>query len=110
MKNNPYSPDHAAVLHLLASPLIEARSEAYIHDGDFDWKGLFAEAASMSGGERLLVRIAYDLWTAKGVAGIWEIPRSLDRGNFERVIDALHLCRYGVSDRLELPEPARDAA
>jgi len=36
---------------------------------------------------------AYDLWHANGVVGIWELPRKLDRANFERVLDALELYR-----------------
>lgn len=101
--------DYAAVLHILRSPLIAARSEPHIHEDDFDWVGLFAEAETMSGGELLLVRIAHDLWEAEGTAGVWEIPRRLDRGNFERVIDALHICRDGASGE-EIWEPERDAA
>jgi hypothetical protein len=41
----------------------------------------------------VLVRIAYDLWQAEGVTGIHELPRRLDRRNFERVLEAFELCR-----------------
>jgi hypothetical protein len=61
------------------------RTAPYIGADGFDWAGLFAEADKMSG--------AYDLWEAKGVVGVWEIARRLDRRNFERVIDALAMCR-----------------
>ncbi len=86
-------PAYAAVRHILTSAPIADRTAAYVGRDDFDWDGLRAEAETMSGGERVLLRIAYDLWEAKGVAGIWEIPRRLDGGNFERVIEALVICR-----------------
>jgi hypothetical protein len=94
--------DYTAVRHILTSPLVAARSEPYIGPEDFDWPGLLAEAETMSGGAQVLVRIAYDLWEAKGVVGIWELPRRLDRGNFERVLHALVLCRGDIPEaRLE---------
>ena len=110
MRNELHSPDHAAVVHVLTSPPIEARSAPYIREDDFDWAGLFAEAETMSGGERFLVRIAYDLWEAKGLVGVREIPKRLDRRNFERVIDALYICRYRVSGGDGISERERDAA
>jgi hypothetical protein len=56
---------------------------------DFDWAGLLAETATMSGGETLLVRVAYELWNAEKTVGLWEIVRRLDSHSFERVVDAL---------------------
>ncbi len=110
MRNEPHSPDYEAVVHVLTSPPIEARSAPYIRENDFDWAGLFAEAETMSGGERLLVRIAYDLWEAKGIVSVREIPQRLDRRNFERVIDALHISRSGVSGGEGVSERVPDAA
>jgi hypothetical protein len=90
-------PEYAAVRHILDSPAVGARSAPYIgHDG-FDWPGLLAESETMSGGAQVLVRIAYDLWESEGVVGIWELPRRLDRANFDRVLEALALCRGEVS-------------
>src|SRR5438093_9073519 len=103
MMNELHRPEQAAVRHILTSPRLAARCSAYVREHDFDWDGLLAEAQTMSGGERLLVRIAYDLWQANGVVGIWELPRRLDRANFERVLDALELCRNDrPARRLEL--------
>jgi ABC-type iron transport system FetAB ATPase subunit len=85
--------DYSAVRHILTSPPIAARTAPYIADDDFDWQGLIAEAQSMSGGEQVLVRTAYDLWEANGVVGVREIARALDRHNFKRVIEALVICR-----------------
>ena len=93
MGNNLPAPEYEAVRHILASPSIAARSARHIGNDDFDWDGLFAEAQTMSGGEHVLVRIAYDLWEAKGIVGVWEIPRPLDRTHFGRIIDALFICR-----------------
>lgn len=86
-------PEYAAVRHILASEPIAAAAAPHIGNDDFDWEGLLVKAEKMSGGERVLVRIAYDLWEAKGVVGVWEIARRLDTRNFERVIDALAICR-----------------
>jgi hypothetical protein len=86
-------PEYAAVCHILAAPALARRTAPYVLEGDFDWEGLFREAETMSGGERLLVDLAAELWTAEKTTGIWEIPRRLDAGNFTRVIEALYLCR-----------------
>lgn len=86
-------PDYRAVRHVLTSPPIARRTASYIGENDFDWHGLLAEAQSMSGGEQVLVGVAYDLWEPKGAVGIRDIARRLDRRNFERVIEALVLLR-----------------
>jgi|SRR5437899_9503639 len=91
--NELQTPEYAAVRHILTSPPLAARCAPHIGGDDFGWNGLFAEAETMSGGEHLLVRIAYDLWHAQGVVGIWELPRRLDRRSFERVLEALELSR-----------------
>src|SRR3989442_3181170 len=92
-------PEYAAVRHILESPTVGARSAPYIRDEDFDWPGLLAETETMSGGAQVLVRIAYDLWEAEGVVGIWELPRRLDSANFALVLEALALCRGDVRVR-----------
>jgi ABC-type iron transport system FetAB ATPase subunit len=51
------------------------------------------EAETMSGGERLLIDLAAELWSAEKMTGLWEVPRRLDPHNFRRVIEALYLCR-----------------
>ncbi len=99
--------DYEAVRHILMSPTIAGRTAGYIRGEDVDGDGLLAEAETMSGGERVLVRIAYDLGEAKGVAGVWEIPRRLDRRNFQRVIEALAICR---ADFMARSAPLREAA
>ena len=47
----------------------------------------------MSGGEALLVRIAYELWNAEKTVGLWEIVRRLDPRAFARVVEALAISR-----------------
>jgi hypothetical protein len=86
-------PEYTAVRHILSSPAIAERCAPHIAEDDFDWASLLAESERMSGGEQMLVRIALDLWEAKGIVGLWELPRRLDRGNFARVLDALVMCR-----------------
>ena len=100
-------PEYAAVRHLLTSPAIEKRTAGYVGIDDFDWAGLERESASMSAGERILVRIASSLWSAEGTVGLWEVPRRLDRTNFRRVLEALELCR---GESVRGTSPALDAA
>jgi len=99
MTHDFLSTDYAAVRHILTSPTIAARTAAFIRDDDFDWEGLLVEQQTMSGGERLLVLIAYDLWEAKGVVGVSDVARRLDRHHFERVIDALSISRGDLPAR-----------
>lgn len=86
-------PDYEAVRHVLTAPQIAARTAAYIGADDFDFGGLAIEADTMSGGERLLLAIADELWHAEKRAGLWEIAHRLDATNFERVLDALRISR-----------------
>lgn len=92
--------EYDAVRHILAAPKVAARTYPYVRRNDFDWEGLRQEAETMSGGERLLVSIAYELWHAEKVTGLWEIPRRLDAGNFQRVVEALSICRGSAAERL----------
>ena len=83
--------EYTAVRHILTAPLIVNRTLPYISERDFDFAGLDAEASTMSGGEALLIRIARELWFAEKAAGLWEVPRRLDRENRRRVLEALEL-------------------
>jgi hypothetical protein len=87
--------DYAAVLHILSAPGLWSRAEPYVRDDDFDWSGLRSEAETMSGGQALLVGIAYELWNAEKTVGLWEVVRRLDPRTFRRVVDALAICRGG---------------
>jgi hypothetical protein len=89
----PPSPAYAATRHILESPRIAARTRPHVQDQDFDWLSLLAEAETMSGGERLLVKIAHDLWEATGEVDVREIPQRLGPSNFERVLLALRIAR-----------------
>src|SRR6266508_753293 len=108
MRYDLESADHAAVRHILTSPTIAGRTADYIGDDDFDGAGLLVEQQTMSGGERLLVLSAYDLWEAKGVVGVSDLSRRLDRHHFERVIDAMRISRGELPVRTAAP--LRDAA
>jgi hypothetical protein len=113
------APEYGAVRHLLASPLIASRCAPHIGAGGFDWTALLGEAETMSGGEQLLVRIAHDLWENEGGVRLCELTRRLDVSNFQRVLEALALCRSDLAagssgfglGRVELgPEELADAA
>lgn len=88
-----HPPEYGAVRHILGAPQIAQRTHPFVRNDDFDWDGLREEAMNLSGGERLLVSIAYELWNAEKVTGLWEIPRRLDGANFRRVLEALSICR-----------------
>jgi hypothetical protein len=85
--------EYRAVRHILEAPLLAARCAPFIGDDTFDWGELYAAARTMSCGERLLVRIAHDLWTSSGEVGICDITRKLDERTFHRVLEALRMCR-----------------
>jgi ABC-type iron transport system FetAB ATPase subunit len=93
MQDRFQPPEYAAVCHILAAPAVARRAASYVREDDFDWDGLHQEAETMSGGERLLIDLAAELWSAKKTTGLWEIPRRLDAENFRRVIEALYICR-----------------
>ena len=93
MGDNFRQPRFRAVRHILSAPLIDERTRDYVGDDHIDWHGIVRETATMSDGERFLVRVATDLWTSDRQASVSEIPARLDRPNFERVLDALRLAR-----------------
>jgi hypothetical protein len=86
-------PEYLAVRHIIEGPLLATRCSQYVREDDFDWSGLLAAARTMSGGERLLIRIAYDLWSSNGDVALNEITRRLDPPAFDRVLEALRICR-----------------
>jgi hypothetical protein len=100
------TPEYAAVRHILESPRLVARSLPYVQPDGFDWPGLLTEAETMSGGEQVLVRVAHNLWTAKGAVRLHELPRRLDRPSFERVVRALVLCRSEWEGQLMVVDDA----
>lgn len=105
--NELQTPEYAAVRHILTSPLVDTHCAPHVGEQDFDWSAILVAAETMSGGGQVLVRIAYDLWESQGVVGIWELPRRLDRANFERVLTALELCRGDRAGRAEvMPDAA----
>jgi excinuclease UvrABC ATPase subunit len=91
------STEYDAVRHLLTEPRIAARTAAYIGDDGFDFVGLERAAETLSGGERLLVRIAEELWSAEKRTGLWELVRRLDRDNFDRVLTTLSIANGQVA-------------
>jgi hypothetical protein len=98
--------EYAAVRYLLISPSISQRTTPHIGRDDFDWNGLFEQAAKMSSGESLLIRIACDLWAADGTVAISEVARNLDRASFQRVVTALSIYRGDLVYRGDLAPTA----
>jgi len=92
--------EYEAVLHVLTAPGIARRTAPYIGPDDFDFAGLEREAATMSGGEALLVAVAHELWLAERRVGLWELVRRLDDAGFARVLDALVHARGTAEERL----------
>lgn len=92
MHDHNQRPEYAAVRHILAAPPIAARTATYVRPDDFDWVGIRREAETMSGGERLLVDIAYELWTGEKATGVSELPRRLGPGSLRRVVEAIAAC------------------
>ena len=97
-------PEYLGVRHILTAPRLVPRTAPYIGERDFDFDGLHRVAATMSGGESLLVRIAADLWNGGGDVKLCEVVRRLDWANFERVVQGFQLARgsfaWGLVDGL----------
>ncbi len=101
------SPREAAVRHILASSALASRCGSYIGE-DIDWPELLRTAATLSGGEQVLVRLAHDLHEATRSVGVSELPAQLDDANFERVVQALRL--YRGREPLGMSEVLSEAA
>jgi hypothetical protein len=99
MQQQSSHPDYAAVRHVLTAPSIALRTGSYIGEDDIDFAGLERERATMSGGEALLVEIAYDLWTSDRKIGLRTLVQRLDPANFSRVIEALEIARGSLGNR-----------
>ena len=92
-------PEYQAVRHILEDPVLNGRCSRYVKEDRFDWTALFTAARTMSSGGQLLIRIAYDLWTSNADVGLSEITRGLDSATFDRVLDALCMCRSAYPAR-----------
>jgi hypothetical protein len=88
------TPQLAAVRHILTAPSIAARTAPHLDGPEGpDWAALFAEAAAMSYGQGLLVRVAHDLGEGTALAPVWELPDRLGPAAFARVVEALAMYR-----------------
>lgn len=91
--------EHRSTYHLLSQAPAIARkfSEAeHITDDDgIEWGALEAQCSSTT--ERLLVRVARDLWKGSGDAPLGRLLVSLDEMNFEALIEAMRLRREWTS-------------
>ena len=90
----PRTPQLAAVRHILTAPSIAARTAPHLDGPEGpDWQALLDEAAAMSYGQGLLVRVAHDLGEGTSMAPVWELPERLGPAAFARVVEALAMFR-----------------
>jgi hypothetical protein len=54
---------------------------------------LLAEAEAFSTGEKILIRIALDLWDGSGQVDLWDIVERLDEENYHNVLAGLRHLR-----------------
>jgi hypothetical protein len=95
----PYSREHAAACHVLIAPCIRSRTARYIGDwGQVDWTALERAAGPWSSGERLLVRVAEDLYGGvEEPASLARLCGTLDSANLRRVLEAVCILRPDVA-------------
>jgi hypothetical protein len=86
-------PRRAAIRHVLTAPAIASRTVSHLREDGIDLAGLEIEQATMSDGEALLVRIAFELWYGEKHVGLPELTRRLDARSFRRVVEALAIAR-----------------
>ena len=58
---------------------------------------MLREAAGFSSGERILIRVALDMWSGSGNAKIWQMLETLDHNNFHNCLKALGFLRGVLS-------------
>jgi hypothetical protein len=88
------TPQLAAVRHILTTPSIASRTAAHLDGPEGpDWPALLDEAAAMSYGQGLLVRVAHDLGEGTALAPVWELPERLGPSGFARVVEAMAMYR-----------------
>jgi hypothetical protein len=59
---------------------------------------LLSEAGVFSTGEKILLRIALDLWCGQGHVDLWDIVERLDLRNYEHVLAGLRHLRPNEED------------
>lgn len=50
---------------------------------------MLMQIQNFSSGERVLIKVALDIWSGSGNATVWELIEVLDRENFFHVLNAL---------------------
>lgn len=59
---------------------------------------MLSEAGAFSTGEKILIRIALDLWCGQGNVNLWDIVERLDLYNYEHVLAGLRHLRPNEED------------
>jgi hypothetical protein len=85
--------EYVAAVHVLTAPILAARTPGYITPDGIRFDRLLEASRSWSHGEQLLVDVALDLWNGDGKSTPMDLIRSLDDGNFDRVLEAIALRR-----------------
>lgn len=106
---------------LVANPMLAPRFKAYIVDGELDWTGLLNDC-SYSSGERILVDVAYALYSGRStwwphnsdetrrLSGFAEAVTSLDDENLRIVLNAIGIRRGWISLPAQLADDAKRVA
>jgi len=58
---------------------------------------MLGRIAGLSDGEKVLIRIALDIWSGSGDAKVWELIETLDDYNFSNVLKGLAVLRLQVA-------------
>lgn len=66
---------------------------------------LLKAASGFSSGERLLIRVAIDLWNGEAGVRLWELLERLDEENFEQVFKGLCHLKKSEDEAMVWREP-----
>jgi hypothetical protein len=87
------STEHSAALFLLVSPLFEGRNVWRYFDGRrIDFARMMDEG-SMSSGELIAAKIAWNLFNGAGEINLTDMTSRLDENVYDRVVQAIHIRR-----------------
>ena len=87
--------EFAAAAYVLRAPVLADRTGEYVDEErqSIDFDQLLEDSGTWSGGERLLVRVALDMWNGLGQATLGQVVNTLDDGNLQIVLDAICIRR-----------------
>lgn len=85
----------ASAVHVLLAQCIRHKALRFVdfEGASIDWERLTQAAGPWSHGERLLVKVAANLWGGRAPVNLRELLVTLDDCNFARVMQAIRLFR-----------------